>query len=116
MSTGGSLSSNYGSQQQLLGAGGSGPSPLVRQLSEKVRSQAERLQVLDAYKMLCERRIMDFDPKHPIPVMPYHLGQKLCDQMDTIDSTSAELKKQLAIKDQEVFYLRKENEKLVREN
>lgn len=51
-----------------------GPSPLVRQLSEKIRLQAERLQIMEAYRALCERRILDYDPEHPMPVMPHHLG------------------------------------------
>ena len=54
--------------------GFSGPSPLIRQLSEKVRTQAERLQLMEAYQALCEKRILDFDPAHPLPVAPYHLG------------------------------------------
>ena len=46
------------------------PSALVRQLSDKVRTQAERLTSLDAYRVLLERRLLDLDPKHPLPVLP----------------------------------------------
>ena len=30
---------------------------------------------MEAYKALCEKRIQDLDPGHPMPVMPFHLGQ-----------------------------------------
>ena len=49
------------------------PSALVRQLSDKVRTQAERLTSLDAYRVLLERRLQELDPKHPLPVLPQHL-------------------------------------------
>ena len=52
------------------------PSALVRQLSDKVRGQAERLSNLESYKTLLERRILDFDPKHSFPVSSNHLGLK----------------------------------------
>lgn len=54
----------------------SSQSSLIKQFSEKVKSQAERLFKLEAYKTLCERRIKDFDPNHPMPVLPEHVGQQ----------------------------------------
>lgn len=33
----------------------------MRQFSDKIKMQAERLQKLETYKRLCERRILDFD-------------------------------------------------------
>lgn len=55
-----------------MGSNGSSPtlhvqpqssqSSLMRQFSEKIKTQAERLQKLEAYKRLCERRIQDFEP------------------------------------------------------
>jgi hypothetical protein len=83
-----------------------GPSPLVRQLTEKVKSQAERLQVLEAYKALCEQRISELDPLHPLPVMPYHLGtpnesqynQQGRDKLQS-QASSAEVRRQLALKE-----------------
>ena len=50
------------------------PSAIVKQLSDKVSSQAERLTALEAYKNLLEKRLLDFDPKHPLPVLPTHIG------------------------------------------
>jgi len=98
---------------------GTGPSPLVRQLSEKVRSQAERLQIMEAYKALCERRIQDFDPEHPMPVMPYHLGTNLGGsggaQGGPQNQTTADLKRLLALKEQDLYYSNQRNEKLMRE-
>lgn len=76
-----------------------GPSPLVRQLSDKVRSQAERLQVMEAYKALCEQRILELDPDHPMPVMPFHLGTPAIGVSDIGDTGPADLKRQLALKE-----------------
>eukprot|EP00347_Sterkiella_histriomuscorum_P015674 403356124 len=49
---------------------------LVEQLSLKVKTQAERLQFLENYKTLCERRIRDFDQNHQLPILPSHIGIK----------------------------------------
>lgn len=48
---------------------------LLNQLRDKVRTQAQRLRNLEQYKMLCEERIADFCPGHPMPVKPDHLGK-----------------------------------------
>lgn len=44
------------------------------QLGEKIRSQAQRLAALEQYRMLCEQRLLELAPNHPIPVLPEHLG------------------------------------------
>ena len=46
----------------------------MRQFSEKIKTQAERLQRLEAYKKLCERRILDFDPQHALPITEEMIG------------------------------------------
>ena len=66
------------------------PSSLVQQLSEKVRTQAERLQRMEVYKQLCEKRIQDLFPSHELPVLPHHIGQQ---------TSEVELRKQLALKE-----------------
>ncbi|CAN0469327.1 unnamed protein product, partial [Hapterophycus canaliculatus] len=50
-------------------------------LSAKIRLQAtelagltERLRHEEAYSRLLERRLLEMDPEHPLPVMPRHLG------------------------------------------
>lgn len=43
------------------------------QLREKVRAQALRLRSLEKYKRLCEDRISQLCPNHPLPVTPEHL-------------------------------------------
>jgi hypothetical protein len=48
-----------------------------------VRGQAERLQIMEAYKALCEKRIQDLDPEHEFPIMPYHLGQPSSIEQDS---------------------------------
>ncbi len=49
-------------------------SSLVKQLSQKIKKQAEQLQELGNYRLLCERRIQELAPGHPLPVQPSHLG------------------------------------------
>ena len=49
----------------------------MRQFSEKVKTQAERLQKLEAYKKLCERRILDFDPQHTLPITEEMIGSSI---------------------------------------
>jgi hypothetical protein len=36
---------------------------------------AERLKYLDNYRLICERRIKDLAPSHPLPVLPSHCGK-----------------------------------------
>lgn len=74
-------------------------------------SQAERLTSLEAYKTLLEKRLLDFDPKHPLPVTPQHLGL----QAGKSDSTIVEMKRQLAVKEQDLTYTKQRNEKLQQE-
>lgn len=77
---------------------------MARQLSEKVRTQAERLQIMEAYKALCERRILDFDPEHQLPVLPNHLGTgSIAPQAEGLNSP-AELRRLLALKEQDLLY------------
>ncbi len=35
----------------------------------------ERLRYLDNYRLICERRIRDLAPTHPLPVLPSHCGR-----------------------------------------
>lgn len=61
---------------------------------------------MDAYKSLVERRLLEFDPKHPLPVLPSHLGNALPAK------DQVEIKRQLAIKEQDLLYSKQRNEKL----
>lgn len=47
----------------------------VTQLTEKIRKQANILQEQENYKMLCEKRILELCPNHPLPIQPSHLGK-----------------------------------------
>ena len=47
----------------------------IEQLKEKIRSQAQRLNELESYKMLCEKRVIELCPDHPLPVLTSHLGK-----------------------------------------
>lgn len=35
----------------------------------------ERLKYLDNYRVICEKRIKDLAPSHPLPVLPSHCGK-----------------------------------------
>ena len=41
----------------------------------KLNSQQDRLKYLDNYRIICEKRIRDLAPSHPLPVLPSHCGQ-----------------------------------------
>lgn len=45
-------------------------------MAEKLKQAGERVQALERYKELCERRVADLDPQHAFPVQPGHLGQR----------------------------------------
>lgn len=48
----------------------------IKQMSQKIRKQAERIMQLENYKGLCEARLKEISPNHPIPVLEAHLGSK----------------------------------------
>jgi len=76
-------------------------SSLVRQFSEKVKMQAERLQRLEAYKKLCERRILDFDPQHTLPITEEMIGTPSESTRDptAVFAQQTDYKRQLALKE-----------------
>ena len=49
---------------------------LTSQLRDKIRLQAQRLRSLEQYRALCEQRIQEIIPDHPIPITKEHLGQE----------------------------------------
>ena len=51
-------------------------SDLIYQLGDKIRLQAKRLATLEQYKLLCERRVLELCPGHPMPVRQEHLGKE----------------------------------------
>eukprot|EP01022_Parablepharisma_sp_SALTPOND_P006123 TRINITY_DN1247_c0_g1_i1.p1 TRINITY_DN1247_c0_g1~~TRINITY_DN1247_c0_g1_i1.p1 ORF type:complete len:1815 (+),score=205.72 TRINITY_DN1247_c0_g1_i1:2854-8298(+) len=95
------------------------PSPekegFLEQLSEKIRIQAQELQDLENYKTLCERRIAELCPEHPLPVQPSHLG-KTFGTFSFRQPIGADAKKTLNMKEQELHYANQRNEKLQLEN
>ncbi|CDW87983.1 UNKNOWN [Stylonychia lemnae] len=50
---------------------------MIDSLTLKIKQQAEKLQFLENYKTLCERRIKDYDSNHQLPVLPSHIGQSI---------------------------------------
>ncbi len=49
---------------------------LVKQMTQKIKGQAEKLHELGNYRLLCEKRILELAPGHPLPVQPSHLGNR----------------------------------------
>ncbi|OMJ90699.1 hypothetical protein SteCoe_6873 [Stentor coeruleus] len=47
---------------------------LTSHLREKIRQQAGRLRSLEQYRFLCETKILELVPNHPIPIKKEHLG------------------------------------------
>jgi hypothetical protein len=70
------------------------------QLGQKVRQQAQRLAALEQYRMLCERRLLELAPEHPLPVLPEHIGRMQVDRgrvdMHQAQQRIARLEQQLA--------------------
>jgi chromosome segregation protein len=50
------------------------PGAILNQMKDKLRSQNAQIRVLETYKGLCEQRILDLYPNHPLPVEKEHLG------------------------------------------
>ena len=48
----------------------------VKQLMNKIKKQAEQLMQLENYKILCERKIRELVPIHPLPIEPTHIGNR----------------------------------------
>lgn len=59
------------------------PDDLMHSMREKIRSQAQRLRLLEQYKVLCETRIAEIVPDHPIPVLPEHINQPVHLDLDS---------------------------------
>jgi len=53
---------------------------LSQQLAQKVRQQAQRLAALEQYRLLCEHRLLELAPDHPLPVLPEHIGRLQVDR------------------------------------
>jgi hypothetical protein len=45
-------------------------------IEKKVRDQARRLLELQSYKNLCEQRILQLIPSHPLPILSSHLQEQ----------------------------------------
>ncbi len=50
--------------------------PEIETLRLKVRDQAQRLTNLETYKILCEERIKQLAPEHPLPITNIHLTKQ----------------------------------------
>ncbi len=61
-----------------------------------------------------EKRLLEIDTKHPIPVTPQHLGQKPFSEISQPQNV-VELKRQMAIKEQDLTYAKQRNEKMYQE-
>ena len=89
----------------------------MRQFSDKIKTQAERLQKLENYKKLCERRILDFDPQHALPITEEMIGQATESTRDPSSgqALNQDYKRQLALKEQDLVYAKQRAEKAYKE-
>jgi hypothetical protein len=46
----------------------------MAKLQQNLHNMATRVQELEQYKLLCERRLLEFMPTHPLPIKAGHLG------------------------------------------
>lgn len=53
------------------------PGAILTQLKSKLKSQSTQLRLLESYKCLCEQRILDLYPNHPLPIQQDHIGQNI---------------------------------------
>eukprot|EP00826_Nyctotherus_ovalis_P016554 TRINITY_DN14798_c0_g1_i2.p1 TRINITY_DN14798_c0_g1~~TRINITY_DN14798_c0_g1_i2.p1 ORF type:complete len:185 (+),score=54.56 TRINITY_DN14798_c0_g1_i2:57-611(+) len=86
----------------------------VRQLMEKARIQARQLHEKEEYVILCERRILELYPEHPLPVVEGHIGEvsKELLQAQLLIKELGELKKKLARKSKDLEKYKKLNKEL----
>lgn len=115
----GSAVGSSGSSPTLhVQAQASSQSSLMRQFSEKIKTQAERLQKLEAYKRLCERRILDFEPQHALPITEDMIGTPGESTRDptAVQAQQTDFKRQLALKEQDLVYAKQRAEKALKEN
>jgi len=72
----------------------------TKQMTQKIKRQAEQLHELGNYRLLCEKRILELAPGHPLPVQPSHLGHP-----NKGNYQMAELQEILKAKEEEILYL-----------
>jgi chromosome segregation ATPase len=49
----------------------------INAFKTKIKEQAMQLQALEEYKQLCEKRIKEIAPDHPLPIERAHIGKKV---------------------------------------
>jgi hypothetical protein len=86
----------------------------IKQLMGKIRKQAENLLQLENYKLLCEKRIRDLVPIHPLPIESYHIGSSkyskfvLNNKDDLVNKQLSELQRELRLKEEELVQVQSE--------
>ena len=79
-------------------------------LEKKIREQAQRLIELQNYKTICEKKIKQAFPDHPLPINENHI-KKLSNEIIRTDSNSHLLKNQ--IKELKNSILNKDNVSII---
>ena len=59
-------------KEEISGESNYSDNDLTSQLREKIRAQAQRLRGLEQYRILCEQRIQEISPGHPLPIRQEH--------------------------------------------
>ena len=74
----------------------SNPGALLTQLKDKLKSQSVHIRLLESYKILCEQRVLDLYPNHPLPVLKEHLGQSLYSETLPLKQKISKLEEKLS--------------------
>ena len=74
----------------------SNPGALLTQLKDKLKSQSIQIRLLESYKGLCEQRILDLYPNHPLPILKDHLGQSLYSETLPLQQKISKLEEKLS--------------------
>ena len=89
----------------------------TNRLEGKLREQAGKLHELESYKLLCERRILELSPGHPLPLKNSHLGKPAPKDSRTFSSqASSKLELQIQLKGKELHSLQQKIDKISAEN
>ena len=62
----------------------------VEMLETKIREQAQRLIELQTYKSLCETKIRQVVPNHPLPINEQHIKKPQNDTMKNVENQERE--------------------------
>ncbi len=73
--------------------------PFIEKYQTKIREQASRLQKLEKYKYLCEKKILLLNPSQKMPIHEEDISQALSNNSSTIDRKQTSEREQKLVKE-----------------